>query len=220
MMQIISNWVFTETAPQKAEDSGVSEPATLLKLAGADLTPARVSDASLVFIDYQNEYLSGPLTLTGAADSLSEATQLLQAARAASAPIFHVAHKGRPCGLFDRDENRGQIIPQVTPWEGEPIIEKGLPNSFAGTALHSFLTTAGRKNIIIAGFMTHMCVSSTARVALDLGYRVTIAAGACATRDLPDGDGGRIGADVIHKVALAELSDRFAIIAQSLNDIL
>jgi nicotinamidase-related amidase len=197
----------------------MSEPTTLLKLAGADLTPARVSDASLVFIDYQNEYLSGPLTLTGAADALSEATQLLQAARAASAPIFHVAHKGRPGGLFDRDGKRGQIIPQVTPSEGEPIIEKGLPNSFAGTALHSFLTTAGRQNIIIAGFMTHMCVSSTARAALDLGYRVTIAARACATRDLPDGDGGRIGADVIHKVALAELSDRFAIIAQSLNDI-
>ena len=202
----------------------MSEPTTLLKLAGADLTPARVSDASLVFIDYQNEYLSGPLALTGAVDALSEAAQLLQAARAASAPIFHVAHRGCPGGLFDRDGKRGQIIPQVTPLEAEPIIEKGLPNSFAnsfaGTALHSWLTTAGRKNIIIAGFMTHMCVSSTARAALDLGYRITVAAGACATRDLPSGDGGRIGADVIHKVALAELSDRFAIIAQSLNDIM
>jgi nicotinamidase-related amidase len=75
------------------------------------------------------------------------------------------------------------------------------------------LKEAARKDIIIAGFMTHMCVSSTARAALDLGYRVTIDAGACATRDLPDGTGSHVDADVVHKIALVELSDRFAIIA-------
>ena len=61
--------------------------------------------------------------------------------------------------------------------------------------------------------MTHMCVSSTARAALDLGLRVTIAGDACATRDLPDGRGGTLAARTIHEVALAELSDRFALIA-------
>jgi nicotinamidase-related amidase len=94
------------------------------------------------------------------------------------------------------------------------VIEKGLPNAFAGIDLHGVLGRAARKDIIIAGFMTHMCVSSTARAALDLGYRVTIDAGACATRDLPDGAGGRVEAGVVHKVALVELSDRFAIIAR------
>lgn len=63
--------------------------------------------------------------------------------------------------------------------------------------------------------MTHMCVSSTARAALDLGLRTTIAADACATRDLPDGSGGALSARAVHEVALAELSDRFAIITQS-----
>ena len=72
----------------------------------------------------------------------------------------------------------------------------------------------GRTNIVLAGFMTHMCVSSTARVALDLGLRTTVAADACATRDLPDGRGGTLDARTIHEVALAELSDRFAIIAR------
>jgi nicotinamidase-related amidase len=61
--------------------------------------------------------------------------------------------------------------------------------------------------------MTHMCVSSTVRVALDLGYRTTVAESACGTRDLPDGQEGKILADVVHQVALAELADRFAIIA-------
>jgi nicotinamidase-related amidase len=67
---------------------------------------------------------------------------------------------------------------------------------------------------MLAGFMTHMCVSSTARAALDLGYRVTIDAASCATRDLPDGKGGVMPAALIHEVALVELSDRFAIIAR------
>ena len=94
------------------------------------------------------------------------------------------------------------------------MVEKELPNAFAGTDLQARLTAAGRKNIILAGFMTHMCVSSTARAALDLGYRITVDADSCATRDLPDGHGGTIAAATVHDVALAELSDRFAIIAR------
>jgi nicotinamidase-related amidase len=59
-----------------------------------------------------------------------------------------------------------------------------------------------------------MCISSTARAALDLGFRVTIDATSCATRDLPDGRGGSVAAATVHDVALVELSDRFAIIAR------
>ena len=58
-----------------------------------------------------------------------------------------------------------------------------------------------------------MCVSSTARAALDLGYRVTIPADACATRPLPDPlTGAAISGAEIHRHALAELADRFAIV--------
>ena len=192
----------------------MSEPKTLLELAGADLKPATVSNATLVLIDYQNEYIAGPLGLPGAAPAIERAARLLRLAREAGAPVIHVAHKGRPGGLFDREVERGQIIAALAPRTDETVIEKGLPNAFAGTDLHGVLGRAARKDIIIAGFMTHMCVSSTARAALDLGYRVTIDAGACATRDLPDGAGGRVEAGVVHKVALVELSDRFAIIAR------
>jgi nicotinamidase-related amidase len=195
------------------------EPKTLLELAGADLRPAKVGNATLVLIDYQNEYVAGPLGLPGAAPAVERAVRLLGLARDAAAPVIHVAHKGRPGGLFDRDAERGQIIPALAPRAGETVIEKGLPNAFAGTELHAILGKAARKDVIIAGFMTHMCVSSTARAALDLGWRVTIDAGACATRDLPDGAGSRVDADVVHKVALAELSDRFAIVARDSEEL-
>jgi nicotinamidase-related amidase len=116
--------------------------------------------------------------------------------------------------MFDRAAERGAIIASVAPQAAEPIIEKELPNAFAGTDLQAQLAATGRKNIVLAGFMTHMCVSSTARAALDLGFRTTVDAESCATRDLPDGRGGIIAARTIHDIALAELSDRFALIAR------
>lgn len=192
---------------------------TLLQLANADLTPAKVREAAIVLIDIQNEYLSGPITLPDAKPAVAAARRLLDRARRAQAPIFHIAHRGRAGGLFDRDDTRGQIVDALAPLAGEAIIEKSLPNSFADTNLHALLSATGRKNLIMAGFMTHMCVSSTARVAVDLGYRVTIDASACATRDLPGIGGDVVPARTLHLVALTELADRFAIVASS-SDVL
>ncbi len=188
-------------------------PKTLLQLSGANLAPAQMSDASLILIDFQNEYLAGPIAVTNAQPAIARAAHLLELARRSGAPVFHVAHKGRLGGLFDRAVERGQIVPDLLPQAGEAVIEKGLPNSFVGTGLLDLLAETGRKELILAGFMTHNCVSSTARAALDLGYRVTIDPMACATRDLPDGLGGVVAAQTVHDVSLAALSDRIAIIA-------
>ncbi|MBR0823800.1 cysteine hydrolase family protein [Bradyrhizobium liaoningense] len=192
----------------------MTAPKTLLELSGADLNPPKLSDACLVLIDIQNEYRAGPLALPDAEPAIAVAAKLLTRARQSGAAIFHIAHKGRASSLFDREAERGAIVSSLTPLATEAVIEKGLPNAFAGTDLQARLAATGRTNIVLAGFMTHMCVSSTARAALDLGLRTTIAADACATRDLPDGRGGALSARTIHEVALAELADRFAIIAQ------
>ena len=187
---------------------------TLLQLAGADLTPADTANAVLIMIDLQNEYLEGPVAVPDAMAVIAAARDHLDIARAAGGDIIHVAHAGAAGSLFDRQGNRGQIIDDLAPRDGEQVIEKGLPNAFAGTGLHAVLQGIGKKDIILCGLMTHMCVSSTARAALDLGYRVTVNADACATRPLPDGRGGEIDARTLHEVALVELSDRFAVIAR------
>lgn len=192
----------------------MTAPKTLLELAAADLNPPKLGDSCLVLIDIQNEYRAGPLALPDAEPAIAVAAKLLAHARQSGAAIFHIAHKGRAGSLFDREAERGAIVSSLAPLANEPVIEKALPNSFAGTDLQARLAATGRNNILLAGFMTHMCVSSTARAALDLGLRTTIAADACATRDLPDGRGGVLSARTVHEVALAELSDRFAIIAQ------
>lgn len=187
---------------------------TLLQMAKANLAPAKLADASLVLIDIQNEYVSGPIALPEADAAIANAATLLAKARSAGTPIIHVTHRGRAGGMFDRDAERGAIVAQLAPLEGEAVVEKELPNAFVRTDLQSRLEATGRKEIILIGMMTHMCVSSTARAALDLGFRTTIDASACATRDLPDGLGGVIPARTVNAVALVELSDRFAIIVR------
>jgi len=193
----------------------VSNAKTLLELAGANLAPASLADATLVIIDAQNEYIEGPIAVPDVHDAVSSAASLLAAARDAGTPVIHIAHKGKAGSLFDRDDHRGQIIDAVAPVDNELVIEKGLPNAFAGTDLKAQLDATGRTDVIIAGFMTHMCVSSTARAAIDLGFRVSVDADSCATRDLPDGAGGIVDARTIHNVALVELSDRFAVVARN-----
>lgn len=192
----------------------MTAPTTLLRLAGAPDHPAPLSGAVLVVIDAQGEYSTGRLPLDGADAALERLAALLAAARAAGTPVIHVAHRGRPGGLFDRAASGGAILPDAAPAPGEEVVEKGLPNAFAGTPLQELLAATGRRELLLAGFMTHMCVSSTARAALDLGWRVTVAADACASRALPDALGGpAIPGAEIHRVALAELADRFAIVA-------
>ncbi|MCL5776738.1 cysteine hydrolase [Limibaculum sp. FT325] len=188
---------------------------TLLQLAGADVRPARLADGVLVLIDIQNEYFDGPLRLSGVEAAAAQAATLLSRARAAGTPVIHVRHRGRAGGAFDPDAPRGQIHASVAPAPGEAVIDKGLPNSFAGTTLADALAAHPGKPLIVAGFMTHMCVSATVRAALDAGRFSTVAMDATATRDLPDPMGGVIAADTIHRAALAALADRFAVVCAS-----
>jgi nicotinamidase-related amidase len=189
-------------------------PKTLLEMAGADLTPPPLAEAVLVLIDCQNEYVTGALPLEGVEAALARLKSLLARARAAGTPVVHIQHRGRAGGAFDLDQPRGAIHDAVAPLDGETVIAKGLPNSFAGTTLHEELQKLGRNNLILTGFQTHMCVSATARSALDHGYRSTVVADCCGTRALPDRKGGAMSAQVLHDVTLAALADRFAVVVE------
>lgn len=192
-------------------------PRTLLDIAGAPTHPSPRDASTLVIIDAQMEYVTGKLPLDGIAAAIAETRRLLALARRHTLPVIHVVQDsapGRP--LFDPSTIFAEITPDLAPVEGERIVSKRLPNAFAGTELHRALDeiadATGRKQLILAGFMTHMCVSATARAALDLGYRTTVAAAATATRDLPDPLGGVVPAATVQRTALAELADRFAIV--------
>ncbi len=185
---------------------------TMLQMSGLAPTPATMASGVLLIIDAQREYTDGLLPLTGVAAAVDALAVLLDKARKAGAPVVHVRHKGSPTGkAFNPTMTGYEIVKQLTPRDGEVIVDKGLPNAFAGTDLAKHLTATGRKNLIVGGFMTHMCVSATVRSATDNGFMSTIAADTVATRDLPDATGGAtVTADAINRITLAALSDRFA----------
>lgn len=188
-------------------------PKTILELAGAPLHPAPLDRAALVLIDHQREYLDGALPLDGMAAAVDAAAEVLVLARRHRLPVFHLVHHGRPGGaLFDPTGPGVAIIAALAPNGDEQTIVKTLPNSFAGTDLHARLQATGRTELVLAGFMTHGCVSATARAALDLGYRCTVVGSACATRDLPIPGGGVIAAQTVQRTELAALADRVAVV--------
>lgn len=189
-------------------------PKTLLELAGANPAPASLKDATLVVIDAQNEYVSGPIALPGVGPALGAIADLLAAARAAGTPIVHLAHRA-PAGVFVEGTEGAEIAPQASPKEGEPVFKKELPNGFTNPDFKPALEKAGRKNLILTGFMTHMCVDSTARAAVDLGYGVTIVENATASRPLPGAVGKSArSAQEVHDGALAGLADLFAVVVK------
>ena len=188
----------------------MSKPQTLLQLSGRSYAPATLANATLVVIDAQEEYRIGAMPLPNLTPALEEITRLLALARAAGSPIVHVHHLGITGGLFDPQGLRGQIMPEAAPLAGEAVIGKTLPNAFAGTQLHDLLQQHGRLDLVVCGFMTHSSVSTTVRAAKDYGYRCTLVDKACATRDLPMGDGA-IDAEQVHRMEMTILADNFAV---------
>ena len=192
---------------------------TMLQMSGVQPAPATMADGVLLIVDAQREYTDGLLPLTGVQPAVEALAVLLEKARAAGAPVVHVRHQSKG-KAFNPASTGYEIVKELTPRAGETIIDKGLPNSFAGTDLAQRLTAIGRKNLLVGGFMTHMCISATVRSATDHGYMCTIAADTVATRDLPDATGnGTVSADALNKVTLAALSDRFAWIVPTAKQI-
>jgi nicotinamidase-related amidase len=191
----------------------MSDPTTLRALAGLPLEPARLSDSTLILIDCQNTYTYGAMELEGVQAALDEAAVLLERARSAGIPIIHIQHDDGPGSLYDVSGHSGAIVDWVAPRDGEQVVVKNYPNSFVGTDLDAKLKALNAQNLIIAGFMTHMCVNSTARGAFNLGYSPTVVAAATATRSLPGADGRPVAAAALQVASLAALADLFAVVA-------
>ena len=138
---------------------------------------------------------------------------MLERARAAGIPVIHVRHDAGPGSPYDVTAPIGQISDEVAPRDGEAVVTKAYPSAFVGTDLEAQLKAAGVEDVIVAGFMTHMCVNSTARSAFSLGFRPTVVASATATRALPGPDGGTVPAAAVQAASLAALADLFAVVA-------
>ncbi len=197
----------------------MSDPQTLRALAGLPLAPVSLANSVLVLIDCQNTYTRGVMELEGVEPALDEAATLLDRARTADIPVVHIQHDDGPGSLYDIEGESGAIVDRVAPRSGEPVVVKNYPNSFVQTDLDGILKSLDASHLVLAGFMTHMCVNSTARGAFNLGYSPTVVAAATATRALPGLDGDPVPAQTLHTASLAAVADLFAVVVPTARDI-
>ena len=195
----------------------MSELHTLRGLSGLPAAPAALADSTLIMIDLQNTYTRGVMELEGVQPALDQAAELLDRARSAGIPVIHIQHDAGPGTPYDVRDEIGAIVDRVAPREGEPVIVKNFPNSFVGTDLNDRL--APGSNLVLAGFMTHMCVNSTARGAFNLGHSSAVVAGATATRALPGADGEPVSAAALQAASLAAVADLFAVVVPGVSDL-
>jgi nicotinamidase-related amidase len=189
----------------------MTEHPTLRALAGLPQQPVGLAESTLIMIDCQNTYTRGVMELDGVQAALDEAATLLERARIAGIPIIHIQHNDGPGSLYDIEGESGAIVDRVAPREGEPVVVKSYPNSFVQTDLDQRLKSIDATHLVLAGFMTHMCVNSTARGAFNLGYAPTVVAAATATRPLP-ALGAEVPAAAMQSASLAAMADLFAVV--------
>lgn len=193
---------------------------TLREVLGLGAELPRLADTTVVLIDFQNTYRTGVMTLEGAEPALAAGARLLAAARTAGAPVVHVLNDGGPGSPYDIRAEIGAISPEVSPAEGEPVVVKRFPDAFHETELEKVLRELGSgTDLVLAGFMTHMCVTFTAQGAFNRGYRPTIVAEATATRALPAPDGTAVAAGTLQTAALTTIGDLFGTIAPTVADL-
>lgn len=186
---------------------------TLRDLTGMSPDPAPISTSALVLIDCQQTYREGVMQLEGVEPALKEAAELLRRFREAGRPVIHIMHDAGEGTPYDVGAPIGQIADVVAPVDGETVIIKRFPSAFEQTELDWELKKHGVDNVVYGGFMTHMCVSSTARSAFNKGYANTVVAGATATRELANpATGETMPAEQLQGASLSALADMFAVV--------
>lgn len=140
---------------------------------------------------------------------------LLAAWRRARAPVLHVHHDSQSPSSPLRPGTPGNgVKPQAWPLPGERVYRKRVNSAFIGTSLEADLRAMGAPDALpaltIVGLTTNHCVSTTARMAGNLGFDTFVVADATAAFARANLDGRYRSADDVHHAALSDLQDEFA----------
>ncbi|MCY4540209.1 MAG: cysteine hydrolase family protein [Chloroflexi bacterium] len=166
---------------------------------------------ALIIIDVQEGLDDPRLGERNNADAEANMARLLTEWRRQGRPVFHIQHMSTERDSPLRPELPGNAIKAIVAPRGrEPVIPKKVNNAFVGTDLRERLERAMIQSLVIVGLTTDHCVSTTARMAGDLGYETVVVADATAAHEKRGFDGSHYPSDVVHDLALAQLHQEFA----------
>ena len=168
-------------------------------------------NAALVIIDVQKGFDDPKWGKRNNPHAEENIAKLLAAWRKSALPIFHIQHCSKRADSPLRPGSPGNEIKQiVAPASGEPVLRKNVNSAFIGTKLEAELKKKQVDSIVVVGLTTDHCVSTTARMAGNLGFDTYVVSDATATFDRTGPDGKLYPAEDIHATNLASLHNEFA----------
>lgn len=177
-----------------------------------------ISDAVLLLIDLQQGFDEPVWGERNNPELETNVRHLLESWRENECPVIHVHHAStEPDSPFRPDQPGFAFKESLEPRPTEPVFEKTVNSAFIGTDLEEYLHTEGHERLFIVGLTTEHCVSTTARMADNLGFETVIVSDGTATFDRSAHDGSSISAAENHRTALAHLHEEFASIVSTFD---
>jgi len=176
------------------------------------------SSTALLLVDVQQGLDDPRLGARNNPEAEQRIADLLATWRATGRPVIHVQHLSlEPHSMLREDAPGHAFKTEALPRSGEPVFRKHVNSAFIGTELESYLRSHGIVALVVAGLTTDHCISTTVRMAGNLGFAVTVVEDATATFERRGPDGARYDADLMHRVALASLHGEFATVRSTRN---
>ena len=183
------------------------------KLRATDPLPG---NAALIVIDVQDGFDNPFWGERNNLQAEERIAKLLSAWRESRRPIFHVQHLSRSSTSPLHPSNPGSKIKDIVrPLAQEQVFQKNVNSAFIGTDLEKTLRQNGIGTLVLAGLTTPHCVSTTARMAGNLGFETFLVGDATAAFAVSGPDGKRFSPEEVHAVSLATLHGEFATVVDT-----
>jgi nicotinamidase-related amidase len=167
-------------------------------------------NATLISIDVQQGFDLRPFGPRNNPQMEENGLALLAGWRAAGLPVVVVRHDSVTPGSILAPESPGNALkPGFEPQPGEPLITKSVNSAFIGTDLEARLRAGGVRQVVLFGISTDMCVSTTARMAANLGFELVVVGDACHTFGQRTPDGELLDGESLHRAHLTTLNTEF-----------
>lgn len=172
--------------------------------------------AAILVIDVQQGFSDPSWGARNNPDAEANISRLLAAWRGTGRPVVHVHHdSSSPNGSFVPGTPGNAPKVEAVPRDDEPVHHKTVNSGFIGTRLEQDLRSAEVDTLAIVGLTTQHCVSTTTRMAANLGFHVYVVADATATFDQIGIDGKNRAALDVHFAALSDLNGEFATVVET-----